>query len=254
MKLNHKIYGEGQPLIIMHGVFGSGDNWTTLARQFGEQYKTIVPDLRNHGRSPQSDEFSYEAMVGDIHELAQDLGLDPFYLVGHSMGGKVAMFFAEKYPDLLKKLVVVDIAPRFYQPHHQQILAGFRSVPLATLTSRQDAENAMMQHIDDAGVRQFLLKNLYRTDEGGFAWRVNLDVIEAGIEEVGKAFEPANPVKVPTLFIRGGNSKYIQERDETDIERLFESAEIQTIENAGHWVHAEQPLAVFQAIVSFLNR
>jgi pimeloyl-ACP methyl ester carboxylesterase len=170
------------------------------------------------------------------------------------MGGKVAMFFAEKYPDLLKKLVVVDIAPRYYQPHHQQILAGFRSVALPLLSSRQDAENAMMQHIDDAGVRQFLLKNLYRTDEGGFDWRVNLDVIEAGIEEVGKAFESANKVKVPTLFIRGGNSRYIQERDEADIQQLFESAEIQTIENAGHWVHAEQPQAVYQAIISFLNR
>jgi len=253
MKLNYKVYGEGFPLVILHGVFGSGDNWTTLAKKFGEQFKTIVPDLRNHGRSPHDEVFNYDVMVADLHELAGDLGFDQFHLIGHSMGGKVTMFFAEKYPQLLRKLVIVDIAPRKYPPHHQEIIAGFNSVDLANTTSRQEAEEAMATNISETDIRQFLLKNLYRTDKGTFAWRVNLKAIEANIEEVGKIFSNAKPVATPTLFIRGERSKYIQERDETDIFKQFENVKIETVAKAGHWVHAEQPEAVFELVQKFLN-
>ena len=253
MKLNYKVYGEGFPLVILHGVFGSGDNWTTLARKFGGQYKTIVPDLRNHGRSPHDPVFNYDAMVKDLHELVEDLKIPEFHLIGHSMGGKVAMFFAEKYPKMLRKLVVVDIAPRQYQPHHQEILAGFKQVDLANTSSRQEAEEAMATKITESDVRQFLLKNLYRTEAATFDWRVNLQAIEANIEEVGKIFSNPEPVAIPTLFIRGGRSKYIQERDEADIAKQFSQSQIETVANAGHWVHAEQPEAVFELVKDFLN-
>jgi len=253
VKLNYKIYGEGFPLIILHGVFGSGDNWTTLAKHFSKEFKTILPDLRNHGRSPHSSLFNYQVMSEDLLELVDDLGISRFHLVGHSMGGKVSMFFANKFPEMIEKLVVVDIAPRYYKPHHQQILAGFRSVDLGQIESRQEAEDSMAAEIIEPDVRQFLLKNLFRNEEGAFGWRVNLNAIEAQIEEVGKVFSIENQLDVPTLFIKGGRSKYIQDKDKEDIENLFSNVIIKTIEEAGHWVHSEQPEATYQLIAAFLK-
>lgn len=252
LQLNFKTIGEGKPLIILHGVFGSGENWLTVSKQFAPHFQVFLVDQRNHGRSPHSEAFSYSLLVEDLNDFALQQGFSSFYLIGHSMGGKVAMKFAERYPEKLEKLVVVDIAPRFYTPHHQQIIAGFKAVDLENMKSRNEAEAAMATQIPEQDVRQFLLKNLYRTEEGKFAWRINLAVLEKAVENIGEGFEPQTPVKTPTLFIKGANSRYISEKDELEIKTKFLHSHLISISGAGHWVQAEQPEAFVQAVLPFL--
>ena len=162
IQLNFRKSGEGPPLVILHGVFGSGDNWLTVSKQFMPHFEVFLVDQRNHGRSPHTSEFSYDILVQDLLDFANDQGFQKFYLIGHSMGGKVAMKFAAKYPERLEKLVIVDIAPRYYKPHHQEIMAGFNAVDLENMKSRNEADEAMASQIAELDVRQFLLKNLYR--------------------------------------------------------------------------------------------
>jgi pimeloyl-ACP methyl ester carboxylesterase len=187
-------------------VFGSGDNWLTVSKLFTPLYHVFLVDQRNHGRSPHSDTFNYDALVEDLKDFADQQNLPVFDLIGHSMGGKVAMKFAAKYPDRLSKMVVVDIAPRFYSPHHQEIMNGFKSVDLKAMVSRQEAEEAMIPFIPELDVRQFLLKNLYRNTDGEFAWRINLPVLEKGINQIGEALSIDFKISIPTLFIKGKKS------------------------------------------------
>ena len=254
MKLFFKKTGEGRPLIILHGLFGMSDNWATLAKGFAEEgFAVYQVDLRNHGRSPHSDEFSYESMAEDIFELMNEEGIEQADFIGHSMGGKVLMFFSEKYSGKIEKMIIADIAPRYYSPHHQTILAALHAIETETLDSRKQAEEQLRSAIQDEGTIQFLLKNLYWREESKLDWRFYLKGIENNIEEIGKAFSPKNPIQVSVLFLKGGNSGYINEMDEQEIKRIYPQAEIKTIQGAGHWVHAENPKAFFEITIEKLK-
>lgn len=244
--------GQGPPLLILHGVFGSGDNWLTVTRQIAEHFTVYLIDQRNHGRSFHSEEFSYPVLCQDVVDFADEHNLAQFDLIGHSMGGKVAMNLAVLHPERIRKMVVVDIAPRFYSPHHQQIIAGFDAVQLDRVQSRSDAEQQMAAFIDEPDVRQFLLKNLYRTDDGSYGWRINLPILRKAVMEIGQALPEGPAVPIPTLFLKGGNSRYISEKDETEIHQRFPQSEIITIEGAGHWLQAEKPAEFLQSVLPFL--
>lgn len=253
MELFYREMGEGQPLVILHGLFGFSDNWQTHAKRLSEYYRVILVDLRNHGHSPWSNDFSYELMAEDVHELFVHLGLTKVLLLGHSMGGKVAMHFAQRYPNVLEKLIVVDIGVKSYPQHHDHIIAGMHAVDLETIKVRSEAEAILKQNIDSDGVRQFLLKNLYWKEKGQLAWRMNLPVLEASMPEI-LAEVPNKEVWTPTLFIRGALSGYILDEDVSDLEERFPDSQLVTIENAGHWVHAEAPEEFLDAVLSFCLR
>lgn len=254
MKLAYREIGEGEPLIILHGLFGSSDNWLSIARELEDRFKVYLVDQRNHGDSPHSEEFTYTAMAADIKEFVEEHGLENPLIMGHSMGGKTAMTFAVTYPELLKKLVVVDIAPRYYPVHHDRILEGLQSIDVENLQSRREADKALAEYVAELGVRQFLLKNLGRNSEGGYEWKINLPVISEQIENVGEALEEEKRFEKPVLFINGEKSGYIQrERDEPLIQQIFPQAKIETIAGAGHWVHAEKPTDVVEKVRAFLE-
>ncbi|HAA10748.1 MAG TPA: alpha/beta hydrolase [Cytophagales bacterium] len=249
MKLFSRVHGSGQPLVILHGVFGSADNWLTLGKRFAEDFEVHLVDQRNHGLSPHSEEFSYPAMAADLEEYLEDHALENPILVGHSMGGKVVMQFAVDNPDRFQKMVVVDIAPRQYPVHHTTILEGLTGIDLPNLKSRGEADKQLALSIKEMGVRQFLLKNLTRNSEKQFAWKINLPVIKREIETIGVKID-GEPVNKPSLFVRGFNSTYIQEADYPQIKQLFPLAQIESL-NAGHWVHAEKPEETYQLISDF---
>jgi len=253
MKLHYRELGTGQPLIILHGLFGFSDNWQSHAKKLSEYYRVILVDLRNHGHSPWSDEFSYNLMAQDVFELCQSLSLKNLILVGHSMGGKVAMNFAQNHGELVEKLVVVDIGIKQYPMHHEHILAGIHSVDLPTISARRQAESQLSAHIDSEGIKQFLLKNLYWKEKGVLAWRMNVAVLEREMETILSAVDDVD-VTVPTLFIRGAMSNYILDDDIEAIEELFFDAEFITIDNAGHWVHAEASQVFLEHLLSFCLR
>lgn len=239
---------EGKPLVILHGLFGQSDNWTSLARQWSSAFRVFTIDQRNHGQSAHRPEMSYPLMAADLYETINALGLDRICLIGHSMGGKTAMQFALNHPERIEKMLIADIGPRFYAPHHQQIIEGLEAVQPESLPDRATAETRLQTFVPDFGTRQFLLKNLVRREEGGFAWRFNLEAIKTHISEIGKALEP-EICDTETLFVRGGKSRYILDTDWPSIQAQFPNAQLETIEAAGHWLHAEQP-AAFSAIVT----
>jgi len=252
MKLFYRELGEGEPLIILHGVFGSADNWLTVSKELAANFKLYLVDQRNHGLSPKSDEFNYTVMAEDVKEFLADHSIKNSTIIGHSMGGKVVMKFASLYPDLLKKMVVVDISPRYYGPHHQTILKGLLSLNLAALKTRQEADEQLAAYIPELSVRQFLLKNLYRNENNEFAWRINLPVINSKIENVGEALDENIRIAIPTLFIRGSQSDYIQAKDEELIRKIFTNVDIKTVQGSGHWVQAEKPKEFIEALKPFL--
>jgi esterase len=252
MRLNFIEIGNGRPMVILHGLFGSLDNWMTIAKRFSEHYRVFLVDQRNHGRSEHVDEQSYEAMSDDLHLFFVEHNLDDVLLVGHSMGGKTAMQFAINHSDLLRKVVVLDIGPQAYEVHHDEIIRSLQSLDLENISSRKEAELAMENLISQKDTRQFLLKNLYRTSgtEGSnkYAWRFNLDVIARDIEEVGlPIFGSCN---LPMLFIRGGRSNYLSVKQTSTLRAQFPNAEMITLET-GHWIHAENPEGLFDAIIEF---
>uniref|UniRef100_UPI00404867B7 alpha/beta fold hydrolase n=1 Tax=Algoriphagus sp. TaxID=1872435 RepID=UPI00404867B7 len=252
MQLNFKKSGSGPPLVILHGLFGSLDNWFSIAKELVEHYTLYLVDQRNHGDSPHSTEWNYGVMVEDLLELLDAEGLDSVYLMGHSMGGKTVMNFAVQYPERVSKLIVGDIAPRYYPIHHQVILEGLNALDLSQLQSRKEADDLLAPYIPELGIRQFLLKSLGR-DTNGFAWKINLSGITQHIEEVGKALDEETVFEGPTLFLGGANSSYIQEKDLSDMKRHFPNCTWISIPNAGHWLHAEQPQAVVAAMRKFLG-
>lgn len=252
MKLFYREQGEGQPIIILHGVFGSSDNWLTPAKMLADTNKVFLLDQRNHGQSPHSDEFSNSVMADDLKEFIEEHAIKDPLIMGHSMGGKVAMAFASRYKNSLRKLVIVDIAPKYYPPHHKKILEGLNSINLKNLETRQEADEQFAKYEPNLGVRQFLLKNIYRNEQNEFSWRINLPVITQKIDNVGEPLAESAKIEVPTLFIRGGSSRYIQETDEPLIKKIFSDARIETIEGAGHWVHAEKPKEFVEILRKFI--
>lgn len=252
MKLYYRELGQGQPLVILHGVFGSSDNWLTPSKILAGHFHVFLLDQRNHGHSPHSPEFSNKMMAEDLREFLQEHSLEKPVLMGHSMGGKVVMEFAATYQDQVDKLIVVDIAPKYYPPHHQKILEGLNAIHLDSLRSRQEADEILSRFEPELGVRQFLLKNLYRNDEGRFAWRINLPVINEKIDNVGEALSESSHIDVPTLFVKGEKSRYIKEQDEELISKIFSDYRIETVAGAGHWVQAEKPKEFLETIMKFL--
>jgi len=254
MKLHFFKTGEGFPVLILHGLFGLSDNWMTISKSFAaEGFAVYGIDLRNHGRSPHSDEMNYPLMAEDILEFMNDHDLAQCDLIGHSMGGKTAMFFAAAHPDRIRKLIVVDIAPRAYPPHHDSIIAVLESFRTEDLASRKEAEGFLRAGLQDEATIQFLLKNLYWNEQNKLAWRFNLNGIKNHISETGAALPNENSIQVPTLFIRGENSGYINPQDESDILKRFSNARIVTVAGAGHWVHAEKPAEFLRVAGEFLK-
>ena len=251
MKLNYKRFGSGEPLIIMHGLLGMLDNWMSLGKEYAEHFDVILIDARNHGHSPWSDDHNYQLMMEDIDELISDLSLGEVNILGHSMGGKAVMKYAQNYPLMVNKLIVADIAPKSYKPHHQQIMAGLKNVPLNQLEKRTEADEYLAEYIPEMGVRAFLMKSLYWKEKGQLAWRFNLDVLEKSLVQVGEAIMDA-PFDGESLFIRGSKSNYILDSDIEDIKAVFHDVQFETLEGAGHWLHAEKREAFLEKTLQFL--
>jgi esterase len=254
MQLNTRQYSTvGPPLVLLHGLYGNHANLAWLARQLADRYAVYGIDARNHGQSDWQPTMSYEALAGDLHDTIDALGLDQVNLLGHSMGGKTAMQFALRYPQAMQSLVVVDIAPVDYHRSRDKVIGALQQLDLATLTSRQDADARLAEHIVEKGVRDFLLTNLQRNADGQFSWRINLPVLVDSFPRLTGWPETDSVWQGPTLFIRGEHSDYIQPAHQQAIETLFPAAEISTVDDAGHWVHSEKPEAVLALVSGFLG-
>lgn len=245
-------FGEGKPLVILHGVFGSGDNWITPGKKLAEKYHVYLLDQRNHGRSPWAEPHSYEAMAADLKRFLDTQNLSDIHLIGHSMGGKTALKFALNYPEYLNQLIVVDIGPKLIPIRHDTILETLCALPVDKISSRTEAEKFLEKNIPSWAVRQFLLKNLQRGENKKWEWRINLELIKNSISQVGEAIWPEDEMTIPTMFIRGGNSDYILDDDVDEIRKKYIFSTVETIPNAGHWVHAEQMDLFLDTVHQFL--
>lgn len=253
MQLNYESRGSGHPLIIIHGLFGSLDNWRTMSRKLSDPYQVFTVDLRNHGGSPHSAEFSCALMAEDLGEFMHDHAISPAHLLGHSMGGKVAMQFALEHPGHVNKLVVVDIAPRAYPPVHNDIFEVLSSIRPERFTSRNEVRPEIEKGIGDRAVSEFLLKNLVMSETGKLQWKMNLAVLRENYHEIISAPQWEGVFDKPALFIKGGNSDYIRPEDTGMIRKWFTHAEIATIPGAGHWVHAQAPDVFEKLVRDFLS-
>ncbi|MFD2552036.1 alpha/beta fold hydrolase [Bizionia sediminis] len=258
MSGNNSLYanviGAGNPFVILHGFLGMGDNWKTLGSQFAEEgYEVHLVDQRNHGRSFHDAAFNYDVMTADLKAYCDRHKLRNIVLLGHSMGGKTAMLFAAQFPELVSKLIIADISPRFYPIHHDAILNGLQQLDFTAIKSRGAADKSLAKYVLDAGTRQFLLKNLYWIEKGRLALRLNLDALANQVHEVGEALPAWAKYKGPSLFLRGDKSEYISNQDSALINMHFENAKIVTIANAGHWLHAENPTDFYNAVLNFLS-
>lgn len=254
MDLYSNIIGKGQAFVFLHGFLGMGDNWKSLGAKFSDDgYEVHLVDQRNHGRSFHSDEQNYEVMVADLKRYCDTHQLKDFVLLGHSMGGKTAMLFAVEYPELVSKLIVVDISPRYYPAHHDDILNGLESLDFQTIKTRGEADDALSHYVSNLGIRQFLLKNLYWKEKGVLGLRINLPVLKSNSGEVGEALPMHSKFEKETLFLRGDRSEYVSVQDEALIHAHFPKSKIVTISNAGHWLHAENPTDFYKAVSNFLK-
>lgn len=254
--LHSKIIGNGVPIVILHGFLGMGDNWKTLGKQFADHgYQVHLVDQRNHGRSFHSDDFSYDFMARDLNDYCEAHTLENIVLLGHSMGGKTAMAFATTYPDSVSKLIVADIAPRYYPQHHQTILEGLQALAQdqQALSGRKEAEDFLATYVPDMGTRLFLLKNLYWVVPGKkLGLRMHLPALIRHIDQIGMALPEGVRFDKDTLFLRGEKSDYIKDEDIDEIHRAFAKAHIVTIADAGHWLHAENPQLFMKEVLNFL--
>ncbi len=250
--LHYKTIGQGRPIIILHGLFGSSDNWRTFARQFEENHTVILPDLRNHGRSLWSTNFDYEIMSADVIHLIDHLGHDKVHVIGHSMGGKLALNLINTFAQRIHRTVVIDIAPKRYDPGHEHIFEAVLGLDLEKLQSRQEADHELRMHIPEPEVRQFIMKSLARQNGGkGFRWKTNFDSLLHNYENILEAI-PMNEYEERVLFVKGSRSYYITGEDEDLIKKNLISAEFVELDT-GHWVHTEQPVKLFRSVSSFLN-
>lgn len=250
--LHSKIIGEGKPLLILHGYFGNGDNWKSIANNLQDSFQIHLIDQRNHGRSFHSDAFDYELMVEDLRNYIKHHQLEKVHLLGHSMGGKTVMLFAVEYPELVTKLIVADISPRMYPPHHHDILDALNSIDFTIQNSRKLVDLKLAELIPEVGVRQFLLKSVYWREKGKLDFRFNLDSLTENNNEVGAALPSFTVFEGETLFLKGENSGYISSNEEPIINAHFPNHKIVSIKNAGHWLHAENPKDFLSALKDFL--
>jgi pimeloyl-ACP methyl ester carboxylesterase len=253
MKLFYRKYGSGPPLVILHGLYGSSDNWVTIARKISDYFTVYLPDQRNHGQSPHSSGHNYNVLSHDLFEFVEDHKIDKFILAGHSMGGKVAINFALNWPERINSLIVIDISPfrsidndNLFYRQHKEILETVLSIKLTGLRSRSEAEALLAEKIDSERIRGFLLKNLQRTEAGSFKWKLNakslldnLDYIMDGIRKPGPDTTPVTGF--PVTFVKGEESDYLQLTELKEIQKVFPVAEIIIVKNAGHWIHTESP-------------
>jgi esterase len=251
MQLHYQTLGQGQPLILLHGLFGSADNWGIVAKHFSQTYQVISVDLRNHGRSPHDDSQTYAEMADDLIDLCNTLNLNHIYLLGHSLGGKVAMQFATQYPERMNKLIVVDMALRAYDDVQTRLIDAMLAVDLATAKTRSEVDEILSHEIDNVKVRQFLLMNLVR-DAAHLQWRINLPALKANYPLIRQAVCQTAHYEKPCLFIRGDRSDYVQDEDVQQIKARFTNAQFASLPT-GHWVHAEQPQAFIEVVEQFLE-
>ncbi len=252
--LHSRILGEGTPLVILHGFLGMGDNWKTLANKYAENYQVHLVDQRNHGRSFHSDQFSLQLLVEDLWNYIEFHNLEKIHLLGHSMGGKVAMLFAAKYPQRLHKVIIADISPRKYPAHHQDILTALNAVDFKIQSSRKEIEEILEAYIPQHGVRQFLMKNITRVYKETFRYRFNLKSLTEDYQEITIGLSSEVVYDGETLFLRGDKSGYIGVEDEILINHHFSNAQIVTVKNSGHWLHADNPTDFYDEVVSFLGK
>jgi esterase len=252
MKLHYRIIGEGTPLIILHGLFGSSDNWRTMATLLSSNRQVVTVDLRNHGQSPQSDLMSYQLMADDVAELIDDLGLSQVEVIGHSIGGKVAMVLAANYAKYIDKLIVTDIAPKSYPDRHSNTFEALLDLNLSVMTKRAEADKALSLKITNKTIRQFLLMNIV-SEDGVIKWQLNLPALSEKYPKLLEAVCEGQIIKHRSLFLRGSLSDYIENDDVTQLKQQFPNATITTIEQAGHWIHAEKPDLFIAAVQQFLN-
>lgn len=255
MKLFYRHFGDGKPLIILHGLFGLSDNWVTHAKRLAEKFSVYLPDLRNHGQSPHSSTFNYAAMADDLHEFIKEHKLKNPVVIGHSMGGKVAMWFALEYPDLLEKLIVVDISPVKYADRdaHFDIISAMMSIDFDAVHSREEVSDLLKLSIPHYDTRLFILKNLYRKTRNTFDWRLNLNAISNNMDMIFAGVDVDNVFNKPVLFIKGGKSDYIKDDHIPTIKRLFPASNIINIPQAGHWVHVDAPDEICRQFSNFLG-
>jgi esterase len=256
MKLYYRHFGEGPPLIILHGLFGQSDNWVTVGKRLSDQFSVYIPDQRNHGLSPHATVHTYPALSDDLFDFIEEHELDKAILIGHSMGGKAAMLFALEHPEMVEKLIIVDISPRRYPERniHTQVITQMLSIDLETNPTRTQVEKILEERISDARIRMFILKNLYYKQPGKLGWRLNLDAINHSLDQLFDGIRSDSQYMGPTLFIRGGNSDYISDEDSVLITSMFPQSIIKTISGASHWVHADAPEELCYLISIFLGR
>jgi esterase len=253
MELYYKEYGSGHPFIILHGLFGMSDNWATLGRRFGEDHLVVTPDLRNHGRSPHVPEMDYPSMASDVHHFLVNQWIHSAFVMGHSMGGKVAVQLALDFPEQVEKLIVVDIGIHTYPSGHDEIFEAMINLPISEAKDRKFIENHLSSKIKDPGVVLFIMKNIvYDKLLDQYTWRMNLDTIHKDYTNILKGLDAQTTFDNPALFINGGLSRYVRDKDKTTIQRVFTNATFHTIEKAGHWVHADQPEELYQVVHDFL--
>jgi pimeloyl-ACP methyl ester carboxylesterase len=256
MKLFCRHSGAGEPVVILHGLFGLSDNWVTYARKLSEYYSVFIPDLRNHGQSPHSTVFDFPALEGDLFELVEELGLHDITLIGHSLGGKTAMYFTLHNPDIVKRLVVVDISLRKSTAgiEQQELLTAMMSVDFGLAKTRGDVDKQLQVQVHSSKLRQFLLKNVYWRDRHSLDWRLNLPVINENLLSIFEGVDVPGTYAGPVLFVRGANSDYIRDADIAGLLLKFPGAEVKTIANASHWVHADAPGEFYDVVKAFLDR
>jgi pimeloyl-ACP methyl ester carboxylesterase len=252
MQLHLKESGQGRAVILLHGLFGSADNWHHIALRLAEKFHVFALDQRNHGQSPHSAEMNYSLMADDVNEFMASRGIEKAFVIGHSMGGKTAMQFALQFPQRVEKLVVADMAPRAYAPAHDKFFAALLALDLPSFQTRQQIEDALAPEIPNLMLRRFLLKNLGRNPAGAFFWKINLRGISENYLQLGQPISAPVPFAGPTLFIRGGKSNYIKAEDEPLIRELFPAAQIQTMTEASHWIHADQPEEFLRRLLDLL--
>jgi pimeloyl-ACP methyl ester carboxylesterase len=254
MKLFFRYIGQGNPVIILHGLLGLSDNWMTFGRRLASDFEVFIPDLRNHGQSPHDPVFNFHELAEDLIELIKDLRLKKVDLIGHSLGGKTAMLFALKYPDLLEKLVVVDIAARKYPPNleHQMLIDAMLKVDFSSVHSRSDIDKQLEQDVHSLKLRQFLLKNIFWKDKNSLGWRLNLPVLKESLPVIMEEIKSGSHFKNPVLLVRGGLSDYLTDADLSEMKNLFPLTLVKTIANASHWVHADAPVEFYTLVHEFL--